>query len=108
METKGCAILDHMGKIFICISSRPIDAYVIVLSCGKHIRNVWQPMDALGTQNSKNSMSRYMLELSTPTGDHHLFFGSRNDVCLGASWHIELHMVDIINMIWSHIEEFHV
>ena len=104
METKGCASLDHIGKSFLCICSRSIDAYGIVLSCGKHIRNVWHPMDALGTQNSKDWMSRDMLELSTPTGDHHLFFGRKNDVCLDASWHIELHMVEILNMIWSHIE----
>ena len=54
METKGCARLTHIGKSFLCICSRFIDAYVIVLSCKKHIRNVWTPLDALGTQNSKD------------------------------------------------------
>ena len=68
METKGCASLAHIGKSFLCICSKFIDAYDIALSCEKNIRNVWHPFDALGTQNSKDWMSRDMLELSTPIG----------------------------------------
>ena len=49
MESKGYASLGHIGKIFICICSRFIDAYVIVILCEKQIRNVWKPLDALGT-----------------------------------------------------------
>ena len=49
METKRCASLAHIGKCFLCICSRSIYAYGIVLSCGKKIRNVGNPMDSLGT-----------------------------------------------------------
>ena len=40
METKGFASLAHIGKSFLCICSMLIDAYGIVLSCEKKIRNV--------------------------------------------------------------------
>ena len=108
METKGCASLAHIGKSLLCICSKLIDAHGIVLSCEKKIINVWKPLDALGAQNSMDWMSRDILEMSTPTENHHLLLENRNDVCFDASWHIELHMVERINMIWSHINEFHV
>ena len=91
MEIKGCAGLDHIGKSFLCICNRLIDAYGIVLSCEKKIINVWKPLDALGTYNSMDWMSN-MLDMSTPIGDHHLFLENKNDVCFDASWHIELNM----------------
>ena len=68
------------------------------------------PMGSIILSNfsSMDRMSRDMLEIRTPIGDHHLFLGNKNDVCFGTSWNIELHMVERLNMIWSHIEEFHV
>ena len=54
METKGCARLAHIGKIFLCICSRFIDAYGMAILCEKNIRNVWQPLDALGIKKSKD------------------------------------------------------
>ena len=85
METKGCASLAHIGKSFLCICSRFIDAYGIVLSGEKKIRNVWNPLDSLGTQNSMDWISRDMLEMSTPTQNHHLFLENINDVCFDTS-----------------------
>ena len=57
---------------------------------------------------SMDWMSRDMLEMSTPTRNHQMFLENRNDVCFDVSWHIELHMVVRLNMIWPHIEEFNV
>ena len=65
METKGYASLDHIGKSFLCICSRFIDAYGIVLSCEKQIINVWKPLDALGTKNYKDWVCIHVKNLSS-------------------------------------------
>ena len=64
METKGCASLAHIYKIFLCICSKFIDAYNIVMLCKELIKNVWKPLDELGTQKSKDWVCIHVEKLS--------------------------------------------
>ena len=60
------------------ICSRFIDAYGIVILCEKHIRNAWNPLDALGTQNSEDWVCIHVENLSYSI--HRMWDATINDI----------------------------
>ena len=79
------------GKFLSCITE--VSLYITYISYDQWPENLWFLYDALNIHGW--------------TWGHHFFLENMNDVCVSATLHTESHILERVDIIEPHIEEFH-
>ena len=89
MDTKGCTSLAHIDRSFICIYIMFLDAYRIIMLCEEMMINVWDPLDELGTQKSKDWVCIHVANFSS---------------CIHRVWDATVHDRNQLTPWWKFLE----